>query len=395
MIMRNFLPRILLCTLTLALLPYAPPGLEHPASSTEPSADDFQRGMSYAAWWIGLYQTPEADRSLHNLVAIGATWLSLIVTCYQETIDDTEITCALPRTPSDDDLIHVIELARELGLAVMLKPHVDLNNDPDHWRGQIGENFDEDDWAAWFASYRQAIYRYADLAQAQSVEQFSVGCELSATVGRVAQWRETIAGVRDRFSGPLTYAANHSGEESSITWWDAVDFIGVDAYYPLTDHNDPTLAELEAAWEPISATLSSLAATWNRPVLFTEVGYRSVDGANVAPWDWQSSAPIDLQEQADCYQALINSVGDAAWLAGIFWWMWWADDTIGGPEDDSYTPYGKPAEDVLCAFYTCYRGYLPLVMRSSSSDQRVTPCRRRSAAVTPCPGISRPLCVPS
>lgn len=94
-----------------------------------PLPPHFQRGMSYAAWWTGLYQQPEADRSLANLGTTGAECISLIVTCYQETVTATQIACLTDtRTPSDEDLVHVIDLAHSLGMSVMLKPHVDLND---------------------------------------------------------------------------------------------------------------------------------------------------------------------------------------------------------------------------------------------------------------------------
>jgi hypothetical protein len=42
--------------------------------------------------------------------------------------------------------------------------------------------------------------------------------------------------MQSRYSGPLLYAANH-GNEGSVAWWDAVDIIGVDAYYSLDPSN--------------------------------------------------------------------------------------------------------------------------------------------------------------
>ena len=85
---------------------------------------EFQKGMSYAAWWQGQYSTPSADQSLPNLTTTGAEWLALIVTGYQETITSKVITYTLPRTPTDTDLAHAITQAHSLGMKVMLKPHL-------------------------------------------------------------------------------------------------------------------------------------------------------------------------------------------------------------------------------------------------------------------------------
>ena len=97
-----------------------------------------QKGMDYAAWWEGVYQSPDAEQSLENLAATGAEWLGLVVTGYQETITSTTITRALKNTPTDEDLIAAIGKAHDLGIKVMLKPHIDLASDPMHWRGEIG-----------------------------------------------------------------------------------------------------------------------------------------------------------------------------------------------------------------------------------------------------------------
>lgn len=313
------------------------------------SQTEKQKGISYATWWSGQYSHPDADLALANLAGTGANWISLIVTQYQDNITSTVIY-STTATPTDADLIHVITQAHNLGLQVMLKPHLDLTNDPGHWRGEIGQGFTETEWNDWFAAYQGFISHYAQLAQTYGADQFAVGTELSSTESRETNWRTAIADVRTHYSGPLTYAANH-GEETDITWWDALDYIGVDAYYPLTGKNDPTVPELETAWQPYVSTLDTLASTWNKPIIFTEIGYRSQDGANQHPWEWQTGETVDLQEQADTYQAAFESVFDQPWFAGMYWWSWETDPFQGGPCDDGYTPYDKPAENVLRSWY--------------------------------------------
>jgi hypothetical protein len=308
-----------------------------------------QKGMSFAAWWPGLYSSPDADQALSELREDGADWLSLIVTRYQDTITSTTIY-ASPGTPTDADLMHVISQAHSLGMKVMLKPHLDLASDPTHWRGDIGIGLSEAGWTAWFTSYKTFINHYAQLAKTYGADQFCIGTELVSTEFRAADWESVIAGVRGVFTGTITYAANQ-GSEGSISWWDKVDFIGVDAYYPLTNKNDPTLDELKAAWAPRVANLKTLSESWGKPILFTEVGYRSQDGANQHPWDYQIGGTIDLQEQADLYRALFESVFNQAWFAGIFWWSWDPDPLQGGPCDMGYSPHDKPAEAVMRAWY--------------------------------------------
>lgn len=339
------LARWFLLLLALVALLVAPP--QRPAAAQT----EKQKGMSFTAWWTGLYGTPESARSLQQLKDTGATWISLIVTQYQNNLSSTAIG-PTEGTPTDAEVIATIQEAHRLGLKVMLKPHVDLWSDPSHWRGQIGDNFTtETQWTNWFASYKTFINHYAAIARDQNVEQFSVGVELIGTEARAAQWRSVIAGVRAIYSGPITYAANHSGPEMGLTWWDAVDLIGVDAYYPLATVNNPTPAQLAAAWAPIVSDLEALHNQWNKPIIFTEVGYRSINGAAQHPWDWQIGATVDLQEQSDLYQALLTAIYNKSWFQGIFWWDWSYDPYQGGTCDTGYTVYDKPAENVLRSWY--------------------------------------------
>ena len=323
------------------------------SNAQEPSV---QKGVSFASWWSGQYSSIEADRSLAELAETGATWISLIVTGYQATHTATTIDRSSERTPTDADLVHTIEQAHALGLQVMLKPHVDLPNEweSEYWRGDIGTEFStEAEWEAWFASYRAFLEHYAALAQAHGVEQFCVGTELLGTTHREDDWRQVVAGVRAVYDGPLVYAALHSGEEVSITWWDAVDYIGVDAYYPLTgdvDHH-PTIEELQQAWQVPKAILANLAATYGKPVILTEIGYRSHHGCSNHPWDSWIVSPLDVQEQAYAYEAAFRELFGQPWLAGTFWWAWYHDPFQSGPCDPSFTPHLKPAENVLRAGY--------------------------------------------
>jgi hypothetical protein len=324
------------------------------------AATSFQKGMSYTGWWAGEYQSRSADLSLRRLATTGANWMALVVTAYQDSPSATTINRLDETTPTDDDLIHVIQRAHSLGLKVMLKPHLDLPNERETgiWRAYIGSEFTtESEWAAWFAAYTDFIVHYAKLAQRYGADQFCVGTELVSTTPREADWRRVVAAVRDVYDGPLVYAALHGGEEVSITWWDALDFIGVDAYYRLNECSlgleCPTVEALMAAWEKPKQTMAELSARHNRPILLTEIGYRSFRSSTYQPWESWMKVPLtlDMEEQANAYEATFRSLYDEPWLAGIFWWQWRADIFLSGPHNDGFTPVGKPAEDVLRAWY--------------------------------------------
>ena len=318
------------------------------------SIGERQNGLVFVAAGGGLterFAAREADIALENLADTGATWVALATSWYQSSHTSTSIA-PTASTDSDADLIHAIAQAHRLGLRVMLRPSVALLDYPDHWHGEIGTVFTSDEeWHAWFTSYAAFINHFAELAQLTGAEQLSLGNELDATTHRENDWRWVVTGVRARYAGLLVYGANW-GKEAVPGWWDALDFIGVSAYYPLTNQDDPSLDELRAAWFPIVEALGSLAADWGKPVLLTEIGYYSLDGSNRAPSDCcLRSGKVDLEEQRNAYQAALESWYAQPWFAGMFWWRWDTNPLAGGPCDGAFTPRDKPAEDVLRTWY--------------------------------------------
>jgi hypothetical protein len=311
-----------------------------------------QKGFNYATWWPGKYSTPESSASLENLSRTGAEWIAPVVTAYQETIASTTLVYSAPPTPTDEDLRFVIGKAKSLGMKVMLKPHLDLSSDNKHWRGDIGKEFTtEQEWESWFASYGEMLLHYADLAAASGVEQLCIGVELDGTVHRAVDWRRLAHSVRERFLGRLVYATNHIAD-SSVEWWDAVDFIGVDAYYPLLVKEATASIEVaRAVWESKTARLEDLSTRWGKRILFTEIGYRSVEGAWAEPWNYQAAGVVDLEGQEIAYRALLESLWHHDWLAGVFFWDWQPSLNRESPENTDYTPFGKPAENVVKEFW--------------------------------------------
>jgi hypothetical protein len=174
---------------------------------------------------------------------------------------------------------------------------------------------------------------------------------LWGTSSRADDWRALIRAVRDVYDGPLTYAALTYFEPWQISWWDALDSIGIDAYYLLTLSNQPTLEQMKLGLQPAAFLLDQLAARWQMPIIFTEVGYMSVDGSNRLPGHWQLDGPTDPQEQADCYQAIFEVFSGKSWWKGVYWWSLDTNPNQGGLADRSYSPHGKPAETILRRYF--------------------------------------------
>lgn len=303
------------------------------------------RGVNYVAWNPEHFARLPFPKELGQLKALGVQDVAVVVTWYQADARSTEIAPDPQHLLSDGDLIRILRRLRAAGLKVYIRPLVDLKDG--HWRGEIAFE-SESDWTAWFESYERFIMHYARIAAREGAALFFVGTELERTVFREPQWRDVIASVREVFWGALTYSANWDGYEN-VPFWDALDYVGIDAYFELEVKPEPTIEALVNAWRPWAVRLDDFAARIQRPVLFIEAGVRSVAGASQRPWDWQHDAPISLQEQAHYYEALFRVFWPKRWLAGIYIWAWLPG--LGGPQDSTYTPAGKPAAQALARWY--------------------------------------------
>ena len=311
-----------------------------PPDPAEVAAELPQSGAAAPLWDDEAYGTAAYAALLARLAEAGAQWVTIVPTWYQDAPESSSIYAETRgRSATDESLVAAVEAAHALGLQVILKPHVDIA------RGGSRISIEPAAVDEWFSSYTDMILHYAVLAETHDVGQFVVGTELRGTSGHEAEWRKVIADVRDVYSGPITYAANHD-EYTAVAFWDALDFIGVDAYFPLSDIPTTIMSDLRRSWEPIVESLGSVAEHFGRNVVFTEIGYPSQEGATVQPFNPTHSDVASEQEQAAALQAMIDSVADQPWFGGFHWWMWFDEDDAAHAAL-SYMPEGKAAGAIL------------------------------------------------
>ena len=313
---------------------------------------EWQKGMCYTTWSKDRYSSPESDASLKDLAGLGTQWVSILTTWYQDSSCSTKITPG-PGTPSDKSVIHAIETAHALGMNVMLKPHLDILDTSDgSWRGEISCSTDRD-WKAWFEAYRDFIVYYARIAREHKVEIYCIGTELtSVATTRGQMWKDiVIKPVRAVYKGTLTYAANWNEEYQHVKFWDALDYVGIDAYFPLTEEETPTFEEIMKGWEPWVKEMDEFQKTVNKPIIFPEVGYCSANWTAKTPWEEIAGGPINLELQANCYRAVFETFWSKEWFYGVYWWRWGTNVRFGGTGNRGYSPQNKPAKDVVSEWY--------------------------------------------
>ncbi|AHM63375.1 hypothetical protein D770_25650 [Flammeovirgaceae bacterium 311] len=290
---------------------------------------------------------PIGPEVMQELQGIGVEWVSLMPYAFARP-GDTVLHHNTERQwwgERDEGLLESIRLAQEQGLQVMLKPHLWLQDGS--FTGDL--SFDTlEQWQAWERSYTSYLLHHAHLADSMQVPLLCIGTELTRhNQQRPQYWQQLIDTIRSVYSGRLTYAANWDGL-AAFPHWHALDFIGVDAYFPLSELPKPTVAALAEAWQPHLQDLGRLAGKYQKPILFTEWGYRSISGTSREPWQFDAEGAPDAEAQAVAYQAIFEKVWPEPWFAGGFVWKWYPRlPTRHHDIEIDFTPQGKPAQEVL------------------------------------------------
>lgn len=300
------------------------------------------------------------QRTRVNTVSLIPTW----------DMDDKYSTSIHPdnlrtrtKTYPDAELTGAIDALHQRGLRVLLKPHVDVQDGT--WRAEITPQ----NLGAWFRGYKAFIIPYARLAQQHRVELFAVGTELESLQGPAyrEEWGAIIREIRRHYHGKLLYAANWAGNKQTgpagdyrgVAFWALLDVVGIDAYSPLSEAQNPSLQELIAGWTNYRGEVYGTVErhnwveeldTWQayikKPIIFAEIGYPSTDFAAQKPWKTSKGA-ANPGLQARCYEAAIRVWANKPWLQGFIWWGWSPFTDAGGLCDMSYTPQNKPAQALL------------------------------------------------
>lgn len=326
----------------------------HPAHA---AVADWFKGSSMVPRSTTDFGSEEMKRSLADLAATGANAVALIYPIYQDSRNSSQLTAGW-NTPTDASLRGAIRAARELGLKVNIKLHAEVRDGT--WRAHIKpDNRDE-----WYGSYSHHLMYLARVAQEEHAELITIGTEMVGTAtwsehgDNTRRWQEMIDGVRGVYAGKLTYAANsndnsnspYTNEKKYIAFWSSLDYASISAYYQL--NSDASVEGMKGAWDWWNNNdLRGFQQSVGKPLLFGEIGYRSIDGARWAPWDWARGGAANQDEQANAYDALMSYWNTYDYMAGVFWWDWSTNPNAGGAGNTDYTPQNKKAEEVLSRWF--------------------------------------------
>ena len=280
------------------------------------------------------------------------------------------------------------------------------------WHG----NIQPDDPNRWFESFKIFLDSYLTLASILKIDEFTIGAELySMTVGIEDQWKAypygfpgrwlqllryvrtklpdsrlmydinftdvrvnadgigTTGGEFERWRYRLVDLAHRPNPDEQQIWkdlsafWTELDAIGIDVYRSLSSTNqavpqdytklvdllkqrtDSFATQMDNSLSEISLTIGS-----EKPVIFKELGFRSVELGFIDPFSYAGLGTPNVAHQAAALQAYFDSFWTPgwSWFKGFNFWEISLDPAKEGPLDNGFSPVGKKqSEDVITNYF--------------------------------------------
>ena len=292
-------------------------------------------------------------KNIQPVVNINSNYVALMPFGFVKKLTSPEIIHNTNRQwfgETKNGLIQYAKAFDKVNIKVMVKPQIWV------WNGEFTgliEMKTDSDWQLLEKSYSSFILTYAKAAEEINADILCIGTELEKfVVKRPDYWQYLIKEIRKVYKGKLTYAANWD-EYKRVNFWSELDFIGIDAYFPLSNEKEPTVSELENGWQHHKNEIKSVYKKFQKKILFTEYGYRSIDYTAKKPWEANHvKGNVNLQAQVNGLQAIHNQFWKEDWFAGGFIWKWFhRHDKVGGENNNRFSPQNKPAENTLKELY--------------------------------------------
>lgn len=356
-------------------------------SNITPRTSGFVAGVEYHPFFQPNYSY-FAPQAFANTKAIGSNFAVLTPSWTVSSVSPLRFATQPGDDPFWIDTAIMVSQARGVGLNVALFPTPHFPPSPDSSTpaySQFWQNAPKDAawWQTFFTKYRAFLVNYADLAAATGAQSIVLGGEWltpalpaglmpDGTSSNVpadaeAQWRAIIQDVRARFKGQIFWALPY--EKSTFT--NPTNFLqDVDGIYllwsvPLAP--SPTATKADFATEAgrlLDTEVAPFASLMGKPLVIA-VSYPSAAGAqsgcvangagNCVELDALSrpnpdltNASLNLQTQADIYEAMLTAINARSWVSGFISRGYYMPVTL---QDKSTSIHGKPAADVAWYWY--------------------------------------------
>jgi hypothetical protein len=325
---------------------------------------EFQSGYdpTWQAW------TPLA---IQNVQALYANWLVLTPTWSVERTSPFTFSPVAGKDPLWADTLDTVSRARASNLNIALFPGSDLPSDLTTWWTSAPR--DDAWWNTWFDRYAAFADYHADLASRSGAQALILGGDWitpalpggliagdssGVPVNAGSRWQAILADVRTRFSGNIYWALSYpDGLESMPDFARNLDGIYLLWYAPLDGAG--VVQIYASAGQLLDTDIQPFQASLQKPVIIAAV-YPSADNSasasmpgSVVFQPGNSQAAVNLQAQADVYQAMLMAVNERSWVAGFISRGYYVPVVL---QDASASVHGKPAADVLWYWYPRFLG---------------------------------------
>lgn len=313
----------------------------------------FQKGFNFAHEGYRIYNgygSALAHQSLQRLQDLNSNAIALVPYSYMRDPNTPSHIPIVegPGMENDESTIFSHYHAKELGMNTLLKPQIWLGRS---WPGDV--SFDsEEKWEMFFHYYGRWMIHYALIAEMHEMDMLCIGVEfVKATIAQPERWRKLIRSIRAVYSGPLTYASNWGEEFEQLSFWEDLDYIGLNCYYPLGEKEKVSKKELNKAFKSVIKKAEGISKTAKRPLLLTEIGFRSIEGPWLNPHAQADGRAFNEDHQEWCYETVFKTISDKDWIHGIYWWKWPSYLDYRGRENTGFTPNRKKAETIVQTYF--------------------------------------------
>ncbi|MEW6400687.1 MAG: carboxypeptidase regulatory-like domain-containing protein [Chloroflexota bacterium] len=331
------------------------------------------------------YYVPQA---LANAQALGSSHVVLTPSWTYTSINPLTFTTVPGQDPLWIDSAIMISQAKALGLRVVLfpTPHFPPSQDGlTTVSSSLWQNAPRDAawWQTWFTRYRAFAINYADLATQTGAEVLVLGGDWvtpalpggtmpdgsspNAPADVEMQWKGIIAEVRQHFAGKVYWALPYTKSNMQTPLNFLQDTDGIYLLWNASLSTNPSATKADYATEAgnlLDNEVSALPSLLHKPIILA-IAYPSAAGAASGcladgrggcldltaldrPNSDIQSISVNLQTQAEIYEAIFAAVNARDWINGVVSRGYYAPAAL---RDKSTSVHGKPAADILWYWY--------------------------------------------
>ena len=336
---------------------------------------DFIAGVSFQSNYHPSWG-PLFTQSINNVRNLEVNWLFLSPTW---TFTNTTPPILEP-LPSQDilwpDLINSISAVQQQDMQVGLFPLPHFPTQVGLWWQNASRDYPW--WVSFFERYSYFILHHASLASSTNVSTLIMGGDwlnpalpggqlYDGSYSNVPQdaelrWRDLIGQVRERFSGTVAWALPYpSGVRNPPPFLDAVDQVYILWSGNLGNQPNTSLDDLQIMANAFfTDEIVPFQQALGKPVIFA-ISSPSIDagthgcipnlGDGCLDYDWlyppnpdYPEVVINLQDQANAYNAILSAINDHTELSGFVSMGYYPPAVL---QDKSISIHGKPASGVV------------------------------------------------